>query len=139
MSRVDARPLDPADLTDRLVLALHRSRRAAASTRPHRSIVRELIPTARAMAAALLTECDAAGIIVTLPDGQSRTPAPLPAPVLHALARLACAERREGTPCRCENAPCGTTLADARAWLAGGMRGRIAWKASKEGPRYAAT
>lgn len=139
MSRVDARPLDPADLTDRLVLALHRSRRAAASTRPHRSIVRELIPTARAMAAALLTECDAAGIIVTLPDGQSRTPAPLPAPVLHALARLACAERREGAPCRCEDAPCEGAQADVRGWLAARMRGRMAWRANRKEVRYVAT
>lgn len=65
--------------------------------------------------------------------------APLPTPILHALARLACAERRDGAPCRCENAPCGTALADAQAWHAGGMRGRMAWRSSAGEVRHVAS
>ena len=55
----------------------------------------------------------------------------LPDAVMAALGRLACAERRNGAPCRCwSNAlPCRGPMADARAWLAKGADGPMAWAA----------
>ena len=60
-----ARPLDHADLTDRLALAMRAARRQSASQ--HSAAVHPLVvPTLREMATALLAECEAVGIRVEL-------------------------------------------------------------------------